>query len=69
MKLRDFIIYLLEFNLDAEIKGNVTGMPFDINLGRHIAWCADDDDLGNIKPGTSKIRAGELFIDFTQSEL
>ena len=68
MKLRDFIKYLLDFNQDAIIKGNISGLPFDINPDKHIAWCADDD-LGNIKPGDSKRRAGEVFIDFTTSEL
>ena len=68
MKLRDFITYLLNFNLDAELKGNINGIPFDINTSKHIAWCGDDDDLGNIKPGDSKRRAGEVFIDFTDVE-
>lgn len=68
MKLRDFIKYLLDFNPDAEIKGNITGMPFDIDTNKHIGWCADDEDLGNIKPGDSKKRAGEVFIDFTDPE-
>lgn len=69
MKLRDFIKYLLDFNPDAELKGNITGMPFDININKHIAWCASDEDLGNIKPGDSKKRVGEVFIDFTDPEL
>lgn len=69
MKLRDFIKYLLDFNPDAEIKGNISGNPFDININKHIAWCTDDEDLGNIKPGDSKKRAGEVFIDFTYPEL
>lgn len=68
MKLRDFIKYLLDFNPDAELKGNINGTPFDINTSKHIGWCAGDDDLGNIKPGDSKRRAGEVFIDFTDTE-
>lgn len=68
MKVKDFIEYLNLFNPKADIYGNVSGTPFDIDLNKHIAWCRPDDDT-EIKPSESKSKCGEVFIDFTYSEL
>ena len=68
MKVKDFIEYLNQFNPEANIFGNVSGTPFNIDLGKHIAWCRPDDNI-KINKGESKSKCGEVFIDFTYPEL
>lgn len=59
MKVKELINKLLEFNPDAEVKVNSTGIPTTF----HIGWIEGDDNHIDNKKG-----AIEVYFDTTQIE-
>ena len=66
--VRDLIKYLMDFNMDAEVTLNVTGVPENFD----ISWCGNDGDYaGKWDSNTvlkSKWLATEIHFNTINSE-
>ena len=66
--VRDLIKYLMDFNMDAEVTLNVTGVPENFD----VSWCGQDDDYdGKWDSDTitkSKKLATEVHFNIINSE-
>lgn len=68
--VRDLIRKLLEFNMDAEIEINITGVPFYLNSDFSLCWdnCGDSCNSYEECLETKKI-ASDVIFDFTAAEI
>ena len=69
MTVRDLIRKLLEFNMDAKIEVNITGVPFYLNSDFSLCWDNFGDSCNSYEEclETKKI-ATDVIFDFTSSE-
>ena len=68
--VRDLIRKLLEFNMDAKIEINITGVPFYLNSDFSLCWSSDDGDSCNTHEERLKAKqtTNNVMFDFTTSE-
>ena len=68
--VRDLIRKLLEFNMDAKVTVNITGVPFILYSDFSPCWDNDygDSYKSNEEHLETKKTATELILDFTSSE-
>lgn len=69
--VRDLIKKLLEFNMDAKVTINLTGVPFPLYSDFSLCW--EDDNAGdscnsNEEHLESKKTASDVIFDFTSPE-
>ena len=72
MTVRDLIRKLLEFNMDAKIAINITGVPFYLNSDFSLCWNNGGDSCDSYKECKecleAKQTANDVTFDFTSSE-
>ena len=70
LTVRDLIKKLLEFNMDAKVTVNITGVPFTLYSDFSLCWSNDDGDSCKSYDEhlETKKTATELTLDFTSSE-
>ena len=69
--VRDLIKKLLEFNMDAKVTINITGVPFPLYSDFSLCWGNDvDGDSCSSKEERleSKKTASDVMFDFTSAE-
>lgn len=70
--VRDLIRKLLEFNMDAKIAINITGVPFYLNSNFSLCWDNGGDSCDSYKECKecleAKQTANSVMFDFTTSE-
>lgn len=70
--VRDLIRKLLEFNMDAKIEINITGVPFYLNSDFSLCWNNDGDSCDSYKECKERLEAkqtaNDVMFDFTTSE-
>ena len=69
--VRDLIKKLLEFNMDAKVTINITGVPFPLYSDFSLCWGNDDEgDSCSSKEERleSKKTASDVMFDFTSAE-
>jgi hypothetical protein len=66
--VRELIKYLMDFNMDAEVTVNATGIPQNLD----ISWSGDDGDCAGKWDASailkSKMRATEVHFNLSDSE-
>ena len=72
MTVRDLIRKLLEFNMDAKIEVNITGVPFYLNSDFSLCWNNGGDSCDSYKECKEYLEAkqttNDVTFDFTSSE-
>lgn len=66
--VRELIKYLMDFNMDAEVTVNATGIPRNLD----ISWSDDGDCAGKWDASAilkSKMRATEVHFNLSDSEV
>lgn len=70
--VRDLIRKLLEFNMDAKIAINITGVPFYLNSDFSLCWNNGGDSCDSYKECKecleAKQTANDVTFDFTSLE-
>ena len=68
--VRDLIRKLSEFNMDAKVTVNTTGVPFTLYSDFSLCWGNDDGDSCESREERleTKKTITELILDFTSSE-
>ena len=69
--VRDLIKKLLEFNMDAKVTINITGVPFPLYVDFSLCWGNDNEgDSCSSKEERleSKKTASDVMFDFTSPE-
>lgn len=64
--VRDLIRKLLEFNMDAKIAINITGVPFYLNSNFSLCWDNNGDSCKDSLE--AKQTANDVTFDFTSPE-
>ena len=66
--VRELIKHLMDFDMDAEVTVNATGVPQNFD----ISWCGDDGDYAGKWDETailkSKMRATEVHFNLEQQQ-
>ena len=71
LAVRDLIRKLLEFNMDAQVTINTTGVPFPLYSDFSLCWGNDnegDSCKSHEERLESKKTASDVMFDFTASE-
>ena len=71
LTVRDLIRELLDFNMDAKVTINITGVPFPLYSDFSLCW-ANDNEGDSCKSKEerleSKKSASDVMFDFTSAE-
>ena len=70
LKVRDLIKELLEFNMDAKVAVNITGVPFPLYSDFSPCWTAKDEDslMSREERLETKKNSNKVTFDFTSQE-